>query len=196
MKIWVASLFGLLGTGAHAECGEYVELDEGVAITLDCGKLPCNVLELDGTGNVLHEYGVDPVGTGTCTIEVQVYGTEQLSSSWLGEHTGNVHDEHTALIEHVGDFDCDTISIGVSKGDVSVGLTCSIEDEEQFSMVEGNFQAWCGSELPNERVDDGTISGSCLDNYISCWGWTQASDYGKDDPYEDAPICYASTGSV
>eukprot|EP00903_Cladosiphon_okamuranus_P017327 g15964.t1 len=171
--LFATTLLGLLATGARAACGQYHRSEAGDKFYLYCGHYACNVLELDGSNTVLGKQGVNPVGSGSCYIEVRVHGDKGI---W---HRSN--HENTATIHHTGDLSCDSASIGVSLAGPSVGLTCSSES-----------QAWCGTELPNERRAEGTISGSCLDNYASCYGWTRASDYGKEDRYEDNPTCWKS----
>lgn len=187
MKLLLVTLLGLFASSVLSDCtnnGCYNELEAGSEFHLDCGQLACNVLELDGTNNILQRQGIDPVGTGSCEIEIRVQGDRGVADLFP-------NDENTATIHHTGDMTCESVSIGVSLSGPSGSVTCS-SDSQSFSTVEGNFQAWCGNELPDNRVSGGTISGSCLSSYISCYGWTQASEFGKEDSYEDNPTCFGT----
>eukprot|EP00903_Cladosiphon_okamuranus_P017329 g15966.t1 len=104
MKVLFATtLLGLFATGVKAACGEKHLGDPGAEFYLDCRHHACNVLELDAQDNIRNQYGVKPVGDGSCKIKIRVYGDGGLRD--IANH------ENTATIIPTGDVMCDTFDV-------------------------------------------------------------------------------------
>lgn len=153
----------------------------GLPHVIDCGSQKCNLIEFNAQESIASQQSVNPVGNGSCKINIWPKG--RGLDCFFGR------DENHGEIEYDGDVTCDSVTYGASVSKDDFGISASVncdKDSKKFELVEGNFIAWCGRHTPSSFIKGGVCSSLNLESIVWCKGW---SENGEVDLYADDPGC-------